>query len=52
MKFEIHFSVGDYEDYFVIEADTIDVIRIMAKNETDARGLTEEKNHLWSREIK
>lgn len=51
MKFEIHYSVGDYEDYIVIEGDTIEEIKEIAQRETNARGLTEEKNHLWSREI-
>jgi hypothetical protein len=51
MKFEIHYSIGDYDDSLIIEGDTIEEIRGRAKIETDRRGLTEDKNNLWSREI-
>lgn len=51
MKFEIHFSVGEYNDYFIIEGETIEDIKAVAERETSARGLTEQKNNLWSREI-
>lgn len=51
MKFKIHFSIGDYDDYFVVEGETIDEIKEKAKYETDRRGLSEEKNNLWSEEI-
>jgi hypothetical protein len=52
MKFEIHFSIDDYEDYFVVEGDTIEEIKTIAKSETDKRNLNEEKNNLYSIEIK
>jgi hypothetical protein len=51
MKFEIHFSVGDYEDYFIAEGETISDVKSVAKRETEARGLDEKKNNLWSKEI-
>ena len=51
MKFEIHFSIGDYDDYFIVEGETIEDIKAIAKRETSARGLTEDNNNLWSREI-
>lgn len=51
MKFEINYSIGDYNDLFTIEGDTINDIKRKAKVETDKRGLTEIENNLWSREI-
>jgi len=51
MKFEIHFEVGDYKDYFIVEGETMEDIIASASRETDARGLTEERNNLWSKEL-
>ena len=51
MKFEIHFEIGDFEDYFIVEGDTIEEIRIKAKRETEKRGLQEKKNNLYSVEL-
>jgi len=51
MKFEIHFEVDGYEDYFIIEGEDIEEIKSKAVSETDRRGLSEIKNNLWSREI-
>ena len=51
MKFEIHFMVGDYEDFFIVEGETIEEIIGIAKRETDARGLDETINNLWSKKI-
>jgi len=48
MKFEIHFTVGDYEDYFIVDGETIEEICAIAKRETDARGLDEKINNLYS----
>ena len=52
MKFEIHFTVGEYEDYFIVEGETIEEICMMAKRKTDARNLDEKINNLYSVEIK
>ena len=46
MKFEIHYSIGDYEDYLIVEGDTISDIIKEAKRETESRGLEEHKNNL------
>jgi hypothetical protein len=51
MKFEIHYTIKDYNDFFIVEADTIEEIREKAKIETDKRGLDEVKNDLWSVEL-
>jgi len=51
MKFLIHWTIEDYEDYIIVEGDTIEEIRQFAKVETDRRGLDETKNNLWSEEI-
>jgi hypothetical protein len=46
MKFKIHFEIGEYEDSLIIEGDSIEEIRELAKRETDSRGLDEERNNL------
>jgi len=51
MKFKIHFEIGEYEDFFVVEGETIKEIQEITKQETDKRGLDEQKNNLWSEEI-
>jgi hypothetical protein len=38
MKATIHYEVNGYEDSFVIEADTIDELRVLAQTETERRG--------------
>ncbi len=51
MRFKIHFEVGGYEDYFIVNANTIEECQEMAKQITDNRGLDEKTNNLWSEEI-
>jgi hypothetical protein len=51
MKFKIHFEVGDFLDFFVVEGETIEKIKEIAKKETESRGLDEQKNNLWSEEL-
>jgi len=48
-KFRIHYS-GDYEDSFIIEADTIEEIRKGAHEECARRGWDEAK--CWSEELR
>jgi hypothetical protein len=52
MTFKIHFTVNDVEDYIIISGETIDEIKLKAKQQTDMRGLEEIKNNLWSEEVK
>jgi len=51
MKFKIHFEVGDYTDFFVVEGETIENVKEIAKKETESRGLDEQKNNLWSEKL-
>ncbi len=51
MKFKIHFTIDEYEDYFVIEGDTIKEIRTKSDSELKKRGLTLEKNNVYSIEV-
>lgn len=51
MKFKIHFTIEDFEDYLIVEGNTIKECREKTKIETDKRGLQEEKNNLWSEQI-
>lgn len=48
MKVRIHWSIGGYDDSLDIEADTLEEIRNIAYKEEARRGLTMEKNNLWS----
>lgn len=50
-KFKIHFTIAEIDDFFVIEATTLNQVQIQAKRECFRRGLTHEKNNLWSEEI-
>ena len=52
MKYRIHFTIDEYEDYFDIEGETIEELRIIAAREEAKRGLTEHKNNLWSEKLK
>lgn len=52
MKFRIYFEVEDIEDFFEVEADTLDEMRDVAKREIDVRNLDVAKNNVWSEEIK
>ena len=47
MTFRIHFNIGEYEDSFVISADTTDEIREKAEEELAKRGGTDP----WSEEL-
>ena len=51
MKFEIHFTINGVDDFFIIEGDTMDLILEKVKYEVEKRGLSEEKNSLWSRKV-
>jgi hypothetical protein len=52
MKFKIHFEIGDFHDYFIVEGDTIEEVKEKANAEERRRGLDEDENNLWSEEIK
>ena len=51
MKFKIYFTVGEYDDYLIVEGDSIEEIRDIASRETRARGLDEKRNNLWSEQL-
>jgi hypothetical protein len=46
MKVKIYYKIGDYEDYVVLEEDTIEEIRIKAREYIDTRNPRPE--HYWS----
>jgi len=48
MKFKIHYN-GRYEDYLVIEEDTIEEVIETAKSECEKRNWEEE--NCWSEEV-
>lgn len=51
MRFKINYTIWDYEDSYIIEWETIEEIRQIAINEQNKRGLTAEKNNLWSEKL-
>lgn len=50
MKFRIHYDKAGCEDAIVIEGDTVEEVREIAKNETEKRRWN--KRFCWSEEIK
>ena len=48
MKFKIFFTVDLIEDYFIIEADTLEEVSKLSKLECDKRHLNEIANDLRS----
>lgn len=51
VAYRIHYEIGDYQDYFDVEAETTEETRPMVKEEMEKRGLDAEKNNCWSEEI-
>jgi hypothetical protein len=52
MKFRIHYETKDFQDWFIIDGESIEEIQGKVKQEMEKRGLDEKKNNLWSEEIK
>ena len=51
MKFEIHYKIKDYNDYFVINGDSLKEIKELADKEISKRGLDIFKNNIYSIQI-
>ena len=51
-EFKIHYEINDYHDYFIIQGETIEEVKINVKIEADKRELDPVKNNIWSEEIK
>ena len=52
MRFKVYFTKADVEDYFIIEGESLEDVKIKAREELHKRGLTVESNFVWSEEIK
>lgn len=50
MKFIIHYMVGEYEDSFMLEGDTIEEIRAQSYAWFKSRGLDVDACNPWSEE--
>jgi hypothetical protein len=48
MEFKIYFTIDGTEDYFIVEADTIEELKQLAEQECIKRNLTVDKNNLYS----
>jgi hypothetical protein len=51
MKFKINYSIGNHEDSYILEADTIEEIIELNIEEMLKRNLNKEKNNCWSIEL-
>ena len=51
MIFEIHYSIGDYEDFYILEGDNIKEIQGLNTVEMEKRNLDEDKNNCYSIEV-
>jgi len=51
LKFRIHYTLEGTEDSFEVEEETIEEIKIAAKEQTDKRFLNEKEHNLWSEKI-
>lgn len=49
MIYKICYDNGDYEDYFIVEGETIEEIRLKVSAETSLRGWEEE--NCWSEKL-
>lgn len=52
MTFKIHYTIKDFDDCFVVKANTLEEIQKEVKREIDDRRLDIGLNNLWSEEIK
>ena len=51
MRFEIHYTIENYEDSFFIEGETDEDCIKSVHDECEKRCLTTKKNDLWSMKI-
>lgn len=51
MRFKVNFTIWDYDDYYIIEWETIEEIREIAISEQNKRGLNNGTNNLWSERL-
>lgn len=51
MKFEIHYEVNGCEDMYILEGDTVEQIQELDSVQRAKRGLTQEKNNMYSVKI-
>jgi hypothetical protein len=50
MRFKIHFTVNGYEDFIILEGDSVESIREQARYFFASRNIDEEKCNPWSEE--
>lgn len=48
--FKIYFTVNDIQDYFVVSGETLEEVKKNTIKESTKRGLSPEKNNMWSEE--
>lgn len=51
IRFKVHYTILNVEDYIIVEGDTIEEIKKIIKDQMKARGLNPDKNNIWSEEI-
>ena len=48
MSYRIHFTVGKYDDSFIVSGETVEDIANAANAELERRGLDAKRNNCWS----
>jgi len=51
VKYKIHYTIDEIDDFFIIKATTLNQAQIQTKRECFHRGITAERNNLWSEKI-
>jgi len=51
MKVKIHYTIGDYQDYYILAGETVADTREQNEKEMKKRGLDPEKNDMFSEEL-
>lgn len=51
MKFRINYTIGEYDDSFIVEGETIEEIKAISAVEEEKRGLDPKKNNMWSEQL-
>ena len=51
MKLRINYTIGKHEDSFIVEGETIEEIRDLAKKQLADRGTDAKKADAWSEQL-
>ena len=52
MKVEIHYTIDEFDDYYILIGDTFEEIQEKNELEMEKRNLDTDKNNCWSKVLK